>query len=243
VFEHPREILTKLLTALRPGGLLHLRELVCNTAGDTTLPITRTAQDVASTLRLTGFVDVDICSQVTIPADQLRSLAQQCWGITTATTADSFALVTLTAKRPTYEIGARTTLSFAQKASTEEQAKKSAAWASLLSQNDNVDLEDEDALLDEADLAKPSAASLARPEGCGPKKRACKNCTCGLAEIEAAEAKAAAAAAATKAPTSSCGNCYLGDAFRCSSCPYLGMPAFKPGEKVQLVGNMMEDDI
>lgn len=94
-------------------------------------------------------------------------------------------------------------------------------------------------------------------EACKPttkRRRACKDCTCGLAERLNAEDKAKRANAdenlaklsandltevdfTVQGKVGSCGNCALGDAFRCDGCPYIGLPAFKPGEEVRLVNN------
>jgi hypothetical protein len=90
----------------------------------------------------------------------------------------------------------------------------------------------------------------------GKRRRACKDCTCGLAEKIAAEDSAKRSNADAQLKTlklgvddlaevdftvqgkvGSCGNCSLGDAFRCDGCPYIGMPAFKPGEEVRLLNN------
>jgi len=93
---------------------------------------------------------------------------------------------------------------------------------------------DASTLLTKKDLEKPDDASLAAPCGANKKKRrACANCTCGLAEEIAGNDALSTEQRAN--PKSACGSCYLGDAFRCASCPYLGMPAFKPGEKPSVV--------
>ncbi|XP_019878057.2 anamorsin homolog [Aethina tumida] len=140
----------------------------------------------------------------------------------------------VTSLKPKYEIGSSAKLNI----------KKPAATVWKLDNNDDEDVEtiDPDNLLDEEDLKKPDPSSL---KVCGTtgKRKACKDCSCGLAEELEQEAREGKVVDTTNAPKSSCGSCYLGDAFRCASCPYLGMPAFKPGEKIQLAGNQLQPDI
>lgn len=68
-----------------------------------------------------------------------------------------------------------------------KKTSKDALKAFLTSEN-NVELVDDVNLLREEDLLKPSAV-VGEIETCGPqaKKKACKNCSCGLKEIEEAE--------------------------------------------------------
>ena len=94
---------------------------------------------------------------------------------------------------------------------------------------DSSDTIDESTLLHPDDFTKP----IVQPPECAPapgkRRKACKNCTCGLKELEESDN-----ADARKLPvvvlgedeldftvqgkSSSCGNCSLGDAFRCSGC-------------------------
>ncbi|KAF3345349.1 Endo-beta-1,4-glucanase D [Verticillium dahliae VDG2] len=135
-----------------------------------------------------------------------------------------------------------------------------------LAKPDYGDAGESDTLLTEEDLMRP----VNIPPECAPKagkrRRACKDCSCGLAERLAAEdaAKRAAADAqlgaiqkqaanvklaaddlaevdfTVQGKVGSCGNCALGDAFRCDGCPYVGLPPFKPGEEVRLLNNEIQ---
>lgn len=108
------------------------------------------------------------------------------------------------------------------------------------------DEDDDDALINEDDLLDPTilapppavdeqARKKAAADDCGGRK-ACDDCTCGRKELE----EAGAAGAAPPINTSACGNCSKGDAFRCAGCPFLGKPAFKPGEE-HLVLELTDD--
>ncbi|KAI0164464.1 Fe-S cluster assembly protein dre2 [Hypoxylon sp. FL1284] len=122
--------------------------------------------------------------------------------------------------------------------------------------DDDDELIDEDTLLTEEDLNKPVAIPAECVPKVGKRRRACKDCTCGLAQKLEAEDAAKRQQADSKLESlklksndlnevdftvqgkvGSCGNCSLGDAFRCDGCPYIGLPAFKPGEEVRLLNN------
>ncbi|KAI0532942.1 cytokine-induced anti-apoptosis inhibitor 1, Fe-S biogenesis-domain-containing protein [Xylaria digitata] len=127
--------------------------------------------------------------------------------------------------------------------------------------DDDDELIDEDTLLTEEDISR----TIQPPAECIPKvgkrRRACKDCTCGLAAKLEADDRARRAKAdaglevlklgaddlddleldfTVKGKVGSCGSCSLGDAFRCADCPYLGLPAFKPGEEVTILNNIAQ---
>ncbi|KAK4166738.1 putative Anamorsin [Cladorrhinum sp. PSN259] len=128
-----------------------------------------------------------------------------------------------------------------------------------LDAEDDDDIVDENTLLTEDDMYR----EIQQPPECAPqpgkKKRACKDCTCGLAERLEAEDKTRREKAdqglktlklqsedlteldfTVQGKTGSCNSCYLGDAFRCADCPYTGLPAFKPGEEVKILNNVAQ---
>ena len=114
-----------------------------------------------------------------------------------------------------------------KKEKSAESAKK--VWQLVAEDDDgDYDVEDEDALLDETEGVLAEAAK--EREDCATavkagRRRACKDCTCGLRDMEGNEVPPKDDEEAAP-PESACGNCSKGDAFRCATCPYLGTPAF-----------------
>lgn len=134
------------------------------------------------------------------------------------------------AKKPSWKIGSSFTI------------KKTVKNPLKIQIDDDSDLIDEDSLLTEEDLKKPQLPPVDDCE-VGSTRKACKNCTCGRAEQEEKVQKLDLTMDQLNNPQSACGNCGLGDAFRCSTCPYKGLAPFKLGEKVSLSSNFLTADI
>ena len=99
------------------------------------------------------------------------------------------------------------------------------------------DLIDEESLLEAGDFR---SGPIEYEGGKSKKGKACKNCTCGRAEIEAAEEQLEVGKQLAADPESACGRCTMGDAFRCATCPSRGLPA---GDKKTVTVDAMSQKV
>ncbi|XP_025943259.1 anamorsin [Apteryx rowi] len=233
--QHSADVLAEIARILKPGGRVLLKEPVVTESESSKI---KTAAKLPTALTLSGLVEVKELQKEPLTPEEAQSVRERL-----GYQGNDLLIVQLEGRKPNFEVGSSSQLklSFAKKPGPSGKPSVDPATAKLwtLSANDmndeEMDLLDSDELLDSEDLKKPDPSSLRAPS-CKEmgKKKACKNCTCGLAEELEQEKK-------SSQPKSACGNCYLGDAFRCASCPYLGMPAFKPGEKILLKENQLHD--
>ncbi|XP_067158853.1 anamorsin [Apteryx mantelli] len=233
--QHSADVLAEIARILKPGGRVLLKEPVVTESESSKI---KTAAKLPTALTLSGLVEVKELQKEPLTPEEAQSVREHL-----GYQGNDLLIVQLEGRKPNFEVGSSSQLklSFGKKPGPSGKPSVDPATAKLwtLSANDmndeEMDLLDSDELLDSEDLKKPDPSSLRAPS-CKEmgKKKACKNCTCGLAEELEQEKK-------SSQPKSACGNCYLGDAFRCASCPYLGMPAFKPGEKILLKENQLHD--
>jgi len=214
---HTPEILGEIARILKPAGNLYIRESVIK-SGHTSSKY-KTEEKLKSSLVLAGFSNISQVKECEAPGleEELNLVEFQC-------------------STPAFTFGSVTALKLPALTKPSTEASKVWTLSAMDALDDDVELLDSDELLDEEDLKIPDPSSL---KVCGTtgKRKACKNCSCGLAEELMADNPK------PTQPKSSCGSCYLGDAFRCASCPYLGMPAFKPGEEVMLSQRQLTADV
>lgn len=214
------ETLSAFFDALKPGGRLG----VFVKGGGEQDSSSAIQKEVSKRLTLEGFEDVVVSEQTSVSGTRATKVS---------------------GRKPKWERGV--TFSLGEKKTKKTLVSKASAWEE--DDDDRDEMIDEDALLTEKDKAKPNTEG--EGVGCPPTRKPCKDCTCGRKEEEEMKENATPASSVVKMDLendpndetfkSACGNCALGDAFRCAGCPYLGQPAFKENDEENKV--VMLDDL
>ena len=203
------ETLSAFFDALKPGGRLGV---FVKGGGEQDSSSAMIQKEVSKRLTLEGFEEV----------------------VSEQTSVSGTSATKVSGRKPKWERGV--TFSLGEKKTKKTLVSKASAWE--VDDDDRDEMIDEDALLTEKDKAKPTAEG--EGVGCPPTRKPCKDCTCGRKEEEEMKENATPASSVVKMDLendpndetfkSACGNCALGDAFRCAGCPYLGQPAFKEND-------------
>ncbi|XP_049395984.1 anamorsin homolog isoform X1 [Solanum stenotomum] len=206
------------------------RDIVALICRSLEFPSDKMCGDISRVLKPGGTVLLSLSSQsVSKQANSTHERKLLLAGFSDAQSSEAGHSIVITAKKPSWKVGS----SFSIKKITKSLPK--------VQIDDDSDLIDEDSLLTEEDLKKPQLPNVGDCE-VGKTKKACKNCSCGRAEAET-KVQLGPTAEQLDNPQSACGSCGLGDAFRCGTCPYKGLPPFKLGEKVTLSANFLDADI
>jgi hypothetical protein len=230
---HGIELLAEYLRLVKPKGRIILQEATVLNPIGTQL---KTVEKLQSVMKISGLTNIQELKFISLTDAEIQTL-KDLLNVTL-----NVSVVEIQCQKPNFEVGSSSKLSFSQQnLQVKPSANVAAVWKLDDTVDDDIETVDENDLLEEEDLKKPDPTSL-RVCGTTGKRKACKNCSCGLAE-ELASEQIDVAAQPVQTKTSACGNCYLGDAFRCASCPYLGMPAFKPGDKIQLTDRQLQADV
>ncbi|KAK9804226.1 hypothetical protein WJX72_002259 [[Myrmecia] bisecta] len=204
---------------------------------------------LAGALRAGG----SLIAQQALPAEGDAGLQKQLLlgGLVDFASAEPFAasgpVVAVTAKKPQWETGAKAAITLKSRIKPQVvgvQPPAGNVWKMAL-EDDNDELLDDEELLTEEDKQRPAVPAADDCEVGATGRKACKNCSCGRADMEAvveAKVKPVMTTDMLDNPTSSCGSCALGDAFRCASCPYRGLPAFEMGKKIELPSDFLTAD-
>ncbi|KAF2178113.1 Fe-S cluster assembly protein DRE2 [Zopfia rhizophila CBS 207.26] len=247
-----RDIMTKVVSALKAGGVLRSQDSPFGSQDSSG----KTEAILAGLVEgKDGMVKPELVESVSIPLKfgknktngTINGVSDTASGVNGAVNGNGAVLLNLNGKRKEPEPAKQIGVGFVDFSDDLDDP--------VITGEDD-ELIDEDDLITEEDMARP----IIQPPECRPKagkrRRACKDCTCGMKEkIEAEDAAKRAAADnalntmklgaddlaevdfTVQGKVGSCGNCALGDAFRCDGCPYIGLPAFKPGEEVRLLNN------
>jgi len=256
---HPDSILFEFSRILKPGGVLFFQEPILSSNKEK-LSGMRTKEEMESSIMISGLEIEKFEGKKTLPIENHESISKLCAQLETtkekleeSSKKGIVEMAEVTVKKASIELGSSHSLSWKKKPQEKKAKiekvpiKTNEVWKISLEdlEDDQLEFVEEEKLLLGEDLLKQKITEFDPNDDCGTgkgKQKACKNCTCGRADGNFVEkpSKKITLEDLEKGidlPESSCGSCFLGDAFRCPGCPMLGLPAFKPGQKVKLNQN------